>query len=75
VNNGAQSQHRNQAAIGVATRINDELQLRLKREPLDLINWNAVSTNLVPPRGFTTLFNLNANNSPQQRYYRALALP
>jgi hypothetical protein len=41
----------------------------------DLVNWQPVSTNLVPSRGVTTFFDVNAKDSTEQRFYRAFALP
>ncbi|HEV7927055.1 MAG TPA: choice-of-anchor Q domain-containing protein [Verrucomicrobiae bacterium] len=41
----------------------------------DLSNWNPFSTNLVPPLGTATLYDTSAKYSPQNRSYRAYALP
>jgi len=41
----------------------------------DLLNWNPISTNLVPSQGITTLFDSTANNPSGPRFYRAYAVP
>ena len=38
-------------------------------------SWQAISTNLLPSDGVITLFDVNAKNSPQERFYRAYARP
>ncbi|HEX3720802.1 MAG TPA: choice-of-anchor Q domain-containing protein [Verrucomicrobiae bacterium] len=42
---------------------------------IDLLNWQPVSTNLIPPLGVTTFFDTNADAPPFNRFYRSYALP
>ena len=38
-------------------------------------NWLPVNTNLIPPAGMITVFDVNAKTSQADRFYRAYALP
>jgi hypothetical protein len=41
----------------------------------NVADWQPVSTNLVPSSGVITLFDVNAETPPPERFYRAYALP
>ena len=42
---------------------------------IDLLNWQPISTNLIPPLGVTTFFDTNADTPPFHWFYRSYALP
>lgn len=42
---------------------------------IDLLNWQPISTNLIPPLGVTNFFDTHADSPPFNWFYRSYALP